>query len=58
MSDLAVNESLVHTRTEVGVIDSVQISSQLHVLVRGEPTPFVWALTLTAGISGLLFGYE
>ena len=22
------------------------------------PTAFLWALTLTAGISGLLFGYE
>lgn len=22
------------------------------------PTAFIWALTLTAGISGLLFGYE
>lgn len=22
------------------------------------PTNFIWALTLTAGISGLLFGYE
>ena len=22
------------------------------------PTTFIWALTLTAGISGLLFGYE
>lgn len=22
------------------------------------PSPFIWALTLSAGISGLLFGYE
>ena len=25
---------------------------------RNSPTAFIWALTFTAGISGLLFGYE
>lgn len=24
----------------------------------GSPTAFIWALTVAAGISGLLFGYE
>ena len=35
--------------------DAPQEASDLEA---NEPTAFVWALTVTAGISGLLFGYE
>lgn len=30
----------------------------LHESDLSRPNRFIWALTLTAGISGLLFGYE
>ena len=58
MSDLAVSEHLVHTENEAAATDPIQIRPQPEALVGGEPTVFVWALTLAAGISGLLFGYE
>ena len=33
-------------------------SESFEDLEGSAPTAFVWALTVTAGISGLLFGYE
>ena len=35
-----------------------QETAALHRDNLTSPSAFVWALTLTAGISGLLFGYE
>jgi hypothetical protein len=55
--DEAANAPLIHHDDE----NDVPSHRETIHLQEGDPTSpsaFVWALTFTAGISGLLFGYE
>ena len=39
----------------IGSLGSLELQQED---AQASPTAFIWALTFTAGISGLLFGYE
>ena len=59
--DSTVHEPLIADETDVNttcrsprLTDRATSAIEQH----GNPTRFIWALTIAAGISGLLFGYE
>ncbi|MCJ1438401.1 hypothetical protein MMC27_007789 [Xylographa pallens] len=56
--DSTLHEPLIAGETDVDT--SLRVISRLDSPVEqhGRPTGFIWALTVAAGISGLLFGYD
>lgn len=52
------DEGLQHPQEFEHDIDEGDDSEVLEESALKTPTPFIWALTLAAGVSGLLFGYE
>ncbi len=52
------DESPQHAQEFGHDIDERDDSEVLEESALQTPTPFIWALTLAAGVSGLLFGYE
>jgi len=55
--DEAANAPLIHHDDE-NEAPSHHERSHLQEQELTSPSAFIWALTFTAGISGLLFGYE
>lgn len=51
--DEVVSQPLIGSEGDDADDDLDQLEASL-----ARPTPFLWVLTLTAGLSGLLFGYE
>jgi hypothetical protein len=56
VDESAENEPFIAVERENTFIISGAEPTSIHQ--NGSPTAFIWALTLAAGISGLLFGYE
>lgn len=56
-NDVAVNAPLMHHNDEDAALDNRE-GPHLQENELKSLSAFIWALTFTAGISGLLFGYE
>ena len=59
--DSTVHQPLIADETHGDTSSrSLQSTSRAEAAVEqhGRPTIFIWALTVAAGVSGLLFGYE
>ena len=59
--DSTVHEPLIADEIDIDTTSrNLQLTSRAESAAEqhGTPTAFIWALTVAAGISGLLFGYE
>ena len=57
-NDNAANAPLIQEDASDGGSQYEDDSIKLHESEVISPSLFIWALTFTAGISGILFGYE